>query len=330
MHTNHYVDDTDNTAWTSENTAGTTWTRYLKAFNGLAATQDSSGVITLQLSDLHGNIDVQALPSDTSWSSGWTPVDEYGNEGNGTARYDYLGTAQRQRDTNSGLVLMGARVYNSATGRFLQVDPVAGGCSNAYAYVTGDPVNAADISGQVTCSNQAGQFATIAFRARNVAGIYHSLTGLAGVMLIIARLWESPVGLPLYDEARNSLIGAIWYFVADNCHATYAEEPAYWNAIYWSRHPVPNAFLIIQAFTLWVKAAGEPELPVARLPGETSGPPYSVVPGGGEASGGGGGGSPAVQVSLVIRTRTAVVALDRWSAVPGGSVAECFCRLILQ
>jgi RHS repeat-associated protein len=48
-----------------------------------------------------------------------------------------------------GVVLMGARLYNPATGRFLQVDPVFGGSANAYDYVDQDPVNASDLSG--TC-----------------------------------------------------------------------------------------------------------------------------------------------------------------------------------
>jgi hypothetical protein len=39
------------------------------------------------------------------------------------------------------------RLYDPALGRFLQVDPVEGGCSNAYAYVHGDPVNDHDLNG---------------------------------------------------------------------------------------------------------------------------------------------------------------------------------------
>ncbi len=147
-HTNHYTDDSDSPAWISENTAGTTWNRYVGAFSGMAATQTNSGTISLQLTNLHGDISAQATTTDTSWTSGNTPTDEYGN---GTNRYDYLGSTQVQRDTNSDLQLMGARVYNANTGRFLQTDPVAGGSANSYDYVYGDPINMTDLAGLGPC-----------------------------------------------------------------------------------------------------------------------------------------------------------------------------------
>lgn len=43
---------------------------------------------------------------------------------------------------------MGKRLYNPATGRFLSVDPVYGGSSNAYEYTSADPVNKLDLSGE--------------------------------------------------------------------------------------------------------------------------------------------------------------------------------------
>jgi uncharacterized protein RhaS with RHS repeats len=42
---------------------------------------------------------------------------------------------------------MGARGYVPQLGRFLQVDPVADGSTNPYAYTNGDPVNMTDLSG---------------------------------------------------------------------------------------------------------------------------------------------------------------------------------------
>jgi len=51
-----------------------------------------------------------------------------------------------------GIVLMGARLYSPTTGRFLQADPVFGGSCNSYDYTCQDPLNASDLSGDVSWS----------------------------------------------------------------------------------------------------------------------------------------------------------------------------------
>jgi hypothetical protein len=43
---------------------------------------------------------------------------------------------------------MGARLYDPTTGRFLSIDPVAGGSANAYEYCNGDPINKYDLDGR--------------------------------------------------------------------------------------------------------------------------------------------------------------------------------------
>jgi len=61
-----------------------------------------------------------------------------------------FGFAGGQYDPATGLVRMGARDYDPATGRFTAKDPAgfAGGYASLYAYAGGDPVNGGDPSGQ--------------------------------------------------------------------------------------------------------------------------------------------------------------------------------------
>ena len=60
--------------------------------------------------------------------------------------YGWLGVHQKAEDNLSGLVLMGARVYNPTTSLFSASDPVYQGNANPYTYPS-DPVNQFDLSG---------------------------------------------------------------------------------------------------------------------------------------------------------------------------------------
>jgi RHS repeat-associated protein len=84
--------------------------------------------------------------------NGYAEQTEYGLDrtSDTTDRYEWLGGAQRASDNFADIVLMGARLYNPATGRFLQIDPVVGGSANPYDYTNADPINNVDLDGTYT------------------------------------------------------------------------------------------------------------------------------------------------------------------------------------
>ncbi len=145
--TSHYVDDGDSPAWISENTANSVWTRNISGVDGLlAATEPSSGPLTYQLSNLHGDIAGTADGSGNVITT--SDYQEFGTPRNGvTVRYGWVGGYERRGDTTSGVILMGQRLYVPVLGRFLEVDPDPAGSANAYDYADQDPLNQWDTDG---------------------------------------------------------------------------------------------------------------------------------------------------------------------------------------
>jgi RHS repeat-associated protein len=63
----------------------------------------------------------------------------------------YVGRWNKQYDSATSLILMGARPYDPTLGRFLSVDPVDGGSLNNYDYAGQDPINGYDLAGTSRC-----------------------------------------------------------------------------------------------------------------------------------------------------------------------------------
>lgn len=147
---NHYDGDGDNPRWITEDTATGTLTRNVDSASGdLGATTSKTGDVLLQLTNLHSDVTLQ-LPLDLSKAPVALESDEYGKPraGQSEARYGWLGGKQRSAETLTGLTLMGVRLYNPASGRFLSADPVYGGNANAYDYCYGQPTNCYDLDGK--------------------------------------------------------------------------------------------------------------------------------------------------------------------------------------
>ncbi|MEV1119934.1 DNRLRE domain-containing protein [Actinosynnema sp. NPDC049800] len=145
---NHYGTEHDTPDWIVEDRSTNALTRNVKGLdNDLAATTSASGDVQLQLTDLHGDITVVYDPATATATTRAT--DEFGvpRQGQAPTRYGWLGAAQRSSETLDGMMVMGVRLYNPATGRFLQVDAVANGNVNSYDYCVGDPNNCSDTSG---------------------------------------------------------------------------------------------------------------------------------------------------------------------------------------
>ncbi|WP_435192283.1 DNRLRE domain-containing protein [Streptomyces sp. bgisy126] len=146
---NHYAEDGDAPRWIVENTTTGQISRNVESLAGvLGAVTGQSGETVLQLSNVHGDVALQ-LPLDTSKAPTALDSDEYGNPRTGQtpSRYNWHGTEQRSTETPSSLTMMGVRLYNPSTGRFLSIDPAYGGNANAYEYCVGDPVNCHDLTG---------------------------------------------------------------------------------------------------------------------------------------------------------------------------------------
>ncbi|SDE72436.1 intein C-terminal splicing region/RHS repeat-associated core domain-containing protein [Blastococcus fimeti] len=167
---NHYDSDSDSPAWIAEDASlPNEITRYVDGLDGdLAMETGKTGGRVLQLIDLHGDVmtelpilDGQSTPNYTGLRH--QTADEFGNPTDLTTggriastgqapgkdgRYGWLGGKQRSADALAGVLLMGVRLYDPATGRFWSRDPSPGGNATAYDYCSGDPVNCVDLDGQ--------------------------------------------------------------------------------------------------------------------------------------------------------------------------------------
>ncbi|MBC8093440.1 MAG: hypothetical protein H7Y15_16175 [Pseudonocardia sp.] len=159
--THHYDTDGDSPSWTDEGAGA--WIRSVAGVDGgLSVTRTSAGATTVHLASLHGDLIADTAADYTTNPGLQITLDasEYGIPRDtttvGTRRYSWLGTYQRATDTPTGITLMGVRLYNPTTGRFLSTDPVYAGSANDYDYCAADPLNCSDLDGRAAIPHGGG------------------------------------------------------------------------------------------------------------------------------------------------------------------------------
>ena len=229
--TDHYADDSDKPSWTE--TSSAVVTRDVTGLDGQLAAIDISGTGTaLTLTDLHGDVMATVNPAaDTGAAAtyGYTEFGSLETTSSDPGQYGYVGGQQRSSETLGDTVVMGARAYNTQTGRFDETDPEPGGSANAYDYANQNPISQVDITGKRPAPSSYGY----EVRRRKCEEILNRINTLRNTVARRARqLRENAKGfqpgdaayaghVKAYVEAQQGLRNALYDWDSCGCGSGY-------------------------------------------------------------------------------------------------------------
>ncbi len=102
---------------------------------------------------------------------------------------------------------MGVRLYSAPLGRFLSVDPVAGGSASAYDYCNADPVNCTDLAGTFSWKGALKTLAVVGEVASMIPGpIGAAAAGVSAVAY--AAVGDKKKALMMAATVALALVGA--------------------------------------------------------------------------------------------------------------------------
>jgi len=163
--TRYLVDDMNPTGLpqvVDELVGGAVTRQYTYGLDRISENQFVGGAWTPSFYGVDGGGSVRQLTNSSGTVTDTYEYDAFGNKVNstGTTPNNYL-YGREQYDTDLSLYYLRARYYNPTTGRFLNVDPLAGQGQRRYEYAGANPVDGSDPSGNFVLASYWPQMAAL-------------------------------------------------------------------------------------------------------------------------------------------------------------------------